>query len=93
MNILSKQGTPLDAVIELRVDEDELVKRMIARGRDDDEPDVIRQRMVTYHEQTTPLSSYYRQRDQLLPIEALGTVDEVFARVLGALNSLAATKP
>jgi adenylate kinase len=90
---LLKRGTPLDAVIELSVDEDELVKRMVARARDDDQPDVIRQRMATYHEQTEPLSSYYRQRGQLLPVVALGSVDEVFARVLGALNSLAAAKP
>ncbi|HEY2881421.1 MAG TPA: nucleoside monophosphate kinase, partial [Pirellulales bacterium] len=73
---------------ELTVDDEEVMQRMIARGRSDDQPDVIRQRMVTYHEQTQPLSDYYRHHRLLESIDAMGAVDEVFARLLTAVEKL-----
>jgi len=83
---LSQRKNRLDAVLEMQVDEEELVRRLIARGRGDDQPDVIRQRMAAYHEQTMPVSAYYRQHDILKTIDAMGTPDEVFARLLGAMS-------
>ena len=61
MQFLDKRGQPLDGVIELEVNEEEVVGRLMARGRGDDKPDVIRERMATYQRQTKPLSDYYRQ--------------------------------
>jgi adenylate kinase len=87
-NYLSRRSTPLSGVIELEVNEDVLVDRMLARGRGDDKPEVIRQRMATHHEQTEPLSDYYRQRNVLETIDALGSVDEVFGRLLAAVQKL-----
>jgi adenylate kinase len=78
---LDGRGQPLDGVIELTVDENEVIQRMMARGRADDKPDVIRQRMATYQQQTMPLSDYYRQGKKLYVVEAMGTVDEVFSRL------------
>jgi adenylate kinase len=83
---LAQRKTPLDAVLEMHVDEDELLRRLIARGRADDQPDVIRQRMVAYHEQTTPVSAYYRQHGLLNTLDALGTPNEVFARLMAAVE-------
>src|SRR5262245_6512958 len=79
---LGQHGTPLDGVIEMGVNEEELIRRLVARGRGDDQPEVIRQRMVTYRQQTKPLSDYYEMRQLLQTIDALGTVDEVFRRML-----------
>ncbi len=88
----ASRGKPLDGVIELTVDEEELIRRLMARGRGDDQPEVIRERMVAYHRQTKPLSDYYRQRRVLVEIDALGTVDEVFSRLTKAVDKLAAGK-
>jgi adenylate kinase len=86
--MIEQNSAPLDGVIELQVDEDEVVRRMIARGRSDDKPEVIRERMATYHRQTEPVSEYYRSRKLLEPVDAMGTQDDVFSRVLGAVDRL-----
>ncbi len=85
---LRQHGAPLDGVIEMKVDEDEVVRRMIARGRSDDKPEVIRERMTTYQRQTAPVSDYYRQRGLLKSVDAMGTVDEVSARISAALEQI-----
>jgi adenylate kinase len=85
---LAERSEPLDGVMELEADENEVIQRMMARGRGDDQPDVIRQRMATYQQQTKPLSEYYRNRKLLHRINALGTVDEVFSRLRTALEQM-----
>ncbi len=85
---LAQRGTPLAAVLELRVDDDELVGRLAARGRDDDKPEVVRRRLKTYHEQTAPLVGYYEEQGILRPIDGTGTPDEVFLRIAGVLDAL-----
>jgi adenylate kinase len=82
--ILSDEGDGLDAVIELRVPEEELVQRLLARGRNDDTEDVIRYRQQVYRQETAPLLDYYR--DKLVTVDAVGDVDEVTDRVLAALR-------
>jgi adenylate kinase len=83
--ILSDHGDALDAVIELRVPEEELVQRLLARGRNDDTEDVIRYRQQVYRQETAPLLDYYR--DKLVTVDAVGDVDEVTERVLAALRN------
>ena len=83
-DMLERRGTHLDAVVEFRVAEDELFKRLRARGRADDTDDVIRNRMNVYRDETAPLIEYYR--GELKTVDAVGTVDEVFARTLQALG-------
>ena len=85
-------GTPLDGVVELRVSEDEIVRRLDSRGRSDDHPNVIRERMAAFRRQTEPLVDYYRKRDLLRSIDALGSVDEVFGRLVAAVEQLASAK-
>jgi adenylate kinase len=78
--MLAEKGTPLDAVLELQVPEEELFRRLAGRGRADDTPEVIRQRLVAYRKQTEPLLDYYRGSGLLKSIDGLGTVDEIFGR-------------
>ena len=85
---LSRRKSSLDAVLELQVDEEELIRRLIARRRGDDQPHVIRQRMAAYREQTMPVSTYYRQHGVLKTIDALGTPDEVAVRLSDAVRPL-----
>lgn len=87
--MLSERGTPLQVVLELRVPEEELFRRLAGRGRADDNPEVIRQRLEAYRRQTAPLLDYYGRRDLLRSIDGLGTVDEVFARAKAILDAIA----
>jgi adenylate kinase len=82
--MLERRGTDIDAVVEFRVSEDELFERLKARGRADDTEDVIRNRMKVYRDETAPLLEYYS--DELKTVDAVGSVDEVFARALKALG-------
>ena len=82
--MLERRGTDLDAVVEFRVSQDELLQRLKARGRADDTDDVILNRMKVYRDETAPLLEYYR--DELKTVDAVGAVDEVFARALQALG-------
>ena len=78
-----RRGRPLDAVLELQVPEEELFRRLAGRGRTDDTPEVIRQRLVAYRKQTEPLLEYYGRKGSLKSIDGLGTVDEIFGRAKG----------
>ncbi len=86
--MLAKKGTPLDVVLELKVPEEELFKRLAGRGRADDTPEVIRQRLVAYRKQTEPLLDYYTKRGLLKSIDGLGTVEEIFDRAQAVLNQV-----
>lgn len=83
---LNDAGTPLDMALELRVDEAELITRLMARGRADDEVATIQRRFKDFMVQTSPLLDYYRERGLLKTVDAIGTQDEVFARIQDALG-------
>lgn len=83
---LREQGTPLDVALELKVTEEELLRRLAGRGRSDDSPEVIIQRLKTYEEATRPLINYYSQQGILETIDAIGTTDEVFQRIVEAVD-------
>jgi adenylate kinase len=83
--LLTERGEEIDAVVELQVPEDELVRRLLGRGRTDDTEDVIRRRQEVYREETAPLLEHYR--DRLVTIDAVGTVEEITDRVSDALRT------
>ncbi|MFM9035247.1 MAG: adenylate kinase [Mycobacterium sp.] len=85
-DMLERRGLKLDAVVELRVPEEELVGRLMSRGRADDTEDVIRNRFRVYHDETAPLLDYYQGESELRTVDAVGTLDEVFERALHALG-------
>jgi adenylate kinase len=91
--ILSARGHRVDAVLCLRADEDELVERLLRRGREqartDDSEQTIRARLQVYAQQTAPLIDVYRQRSLLTEIDGLGAVASVAARIQGALTGSA----
>jgi len=94
--MLQAKGLALDAVIELRVDEVALLKRiegriaeMKARGeplREDDSPQVLHNRLKTYREQTAPLIHYYRQRGVLWTVNGMAAIADVAAEIDRALE-------
>jgi len=93
--MLAKHGIALDAVIELRVDEDALIKRiesriaeMKERGeqlRADDSPEVLHRRLAAYREQTAPLVAYYREKGALRTVDGMAPISAVEAAIEKAL--------
>ena len=88
--ILPKLGAAPLRCVSLRVDEDELVKRLLKRaqieGRADDNEQTIRTRMSVYKESTAPLIAYYRARGVLREIDGEGSVEQVAQRLDQALE-------
>jgi len=90
--MLADRGASLDAVLELTVDTDEVVQRLLKRaqtdGRADDTEDVIRHRLKVYDEETAPLAAVYRERGLLHQVDGMGEMDEVTQRLDSVLQSL-----
>ncbi len=86
--ILADRGVALDRVILLRVPEEVVVERLLRRGegRADDTPETIRERLRVYREQTEPVAKVYRERGLLAEIDGVGTIEEVFSRIVAVLG-------
>lgn len=95
--LLAKRGSQLDAVIGLDVPEDELVHRMLARGKEtgraDDNIDTIKNRLDVYHNQTLPLRKYYEEKGKYIAVNGTGIVDEIFADISRQLHDLTGITP
>ncbi len=96
-DLLEKEGTALDAVIQLVADQDELVSRLLKRaheeGRSDDTPETIRHRQDLYLRETAPLIAVYGDRGLVVEIDALGDVDGVAQRIMTALTARGLVPP
>ena len=88
--VLAERGQALERVLELTVDTEEVVARLLRRaldqGRTDDTEDVVRRRLEVYTEQTAPLLAVYRDRGLLVQVDGLGPIDQVTDRALEALG-------
>ncbi len=94
--LLADRKLKLDAVVELKVDEAALMKRIEnrisqtkAKGhavRPDDDPAILKQRVENYRQQTVPLSDYYKKTGALLPIDGMQPIDAVEAEIEKALQ-------
>jgi len=84
-SMLEKQGQKVDTVISLEVDNEEVVKRILSRGefenRDDDNEEIIRNRLNVYDERTRPLKDYYSEDGLLKTVDGIGSIDDVFSRI------------
>ena len=95
-NLLVEMGENLDAVIELQVNDDVLVERIVGRAKEaeaagepvraDDNEESLRVRLMAYYKQTSPLVGYYYAKDDLTSVDGLASMDEVaksISKVLG----------
>lgn len=94
--LLAKRGTKLHAVIGLEVPEEELMDRMIQRGkmtgRADDTPETIKNRLDVYHKQTMPLRDFYMNSGQYLPINGHGDIDAIFNDITEGIEKATGVK-
>lgn len=88
--LLERIGQPFDKAVQLEVPTEMLVERIAGRaqaeGRADDTPESVRTRLKVYEDQTAPVVGYFRQRGQLEVVDGVGSMDEVFARIIEALG-------
>jgi adenylate kinase len=95
-SMLSDKGLKLDCVIEFKVNEAELVDRIVKRAKEteargepvrkDDNPDVFKTRLDAYRTQTAPLSAYYQSKDALRTVDGMRPIDEVTEAIRGILG-------
>lgn len=88
--MLEERGSRVHTVVGLEVPEDELVERMLNRGREtgrkDDNLETIKNRLEVYHNQTHPLREYYVHEGTYLPVNGSGTVEEIFDNIASGIE-------
>lgn len=89
--LLELKKTEIASVLALEVGEDELVKRLLNRGKtsgrsDDTNEEVIRKRFFVYSNETTPVAEHYKKARKFHPIKGEGTVDDIFSAISDAIN-------
>jgi adenylate kinase len=94
--MLAAKSRKLDAVIEFKVNEQELVERIVKRAQEteargepvrrDDNPDVFKTRLEAYRNQTAPLSAYYADKGTLKTVDGMKPIDEVTEAIKGILG-------
>ena len=90
--MLNERGTDVSVMLNLQVEEEELIKRLLERGkvsgRSDDNLETIKSRLDVYHTQTAPLADYYVGEGKHVAIKGMGTIEEIFGRIKEAVNNV-----
>ena len=90
--MLNQRGTDVSIMLNLQVDEEELISRLLERGkvsgRSDDNLETIKSRLEVYHNQTAPLADYYVGEGKHVAIKGMGTIEEIFDRIKEAVNNV-----
>ena len=89
--LLASLGQKFDAAVQLTVDNEQIIERLAGRakaeGRADDSPESVRHRLNVYDQQTAPVIDFYRQHGQLTVVDGVGSLDEVFTRIIEAISA------
>ncbi|MXZ83446.1 MAG: adenylate kinase [Synechococcus sp. SB0666_bin_14] len=85
-DLLADLGQPLQVALQLQVPQEELVARLLGRGRSDDSEAVVRKRLQIYVQQTEPINAHYQARGLLKCVDGLGSVQEVATRIANSLD-------
>jgi adenylate kinase len=91
--LLNDNGTPISGMLSLEVEKQELISRLLGRGKisgraDDQDQSVIENRITVYNEKTTPLIEYYRKQDKHFGINGMGTIAEIADRLNDVVKKL-----
>ncbi len=91
--LLNRNGTPVSGMLCLLVENDELINRLLSRGKTSGRPDdqnvsIIENRIKIYHEKTEPLRDYYKAQNKYFKIDGTGTVEEIAQRVKDTVSAL-----
>lgn len=91
-NLLESKGSSISGMIALEVNDDELERRLLERGKksgrsDDANPEVIRKRIKEYNDKTAPVAGFYKNQDKFKSINGIGSIDQIY----GAIDSVIET--
>ncbi len=90
--LFEKRGLKTDLLIDLAVDEQELIDRLMLRGktsgRSDDNLDTIKKRLEVYHNQTKPVTEYYEKLGKYALVYGMGTIEDISARIAAAIDEI-----
>lgn len=89
--LLEQFATPIKAMLSLEVSREELINRLLARGKvsgrsDDQDPLIIENRICIYKCKTAPVIDYYKQQDKYFGIDGMGTIDEIASRLKAVID-------
>ena len=88
--MLEERGEKVNVVIGLEVDDEELIKRIVERGktsgRADDNAETAKKRLETYYAQTLPLKDFYEKQGKYVKIKGVGTIDDIYADIRAAIK-------
>ncbi len=84
---LNIESLNINTVILFEVNETELIKRMVERGREDDTEESIKVRLDVYRDETLPLIKFYDDKDVLKTVDAFGDIDEIFNHISGLMKT------
>jgi adenylate kinase len=92
-NTLQQNGLSISKMIALEVENEELIKRLLERGKvsnrpDDQNEEIISNRIKVYNSETSPVANFYRQQDKFISIEGVGSIDEIFTSLCQVINQL-----
>lgn len=88
-----ERGTPVSMVLSLLVHDEEVVKRILQRGKtsgrsDDNDESIVRERLRVYKEQTLPLADYYRWQGKYVELNGEGSIEEIFGRLCAEIDKV-----
>jgi len=91
--MLSKKGIPITIMLALEVEKDELVKRLLLRGKesgraDDQNPAIIENRIKVYNNETTPVKDFYAAQKKYQGIQGMGSINDIFDRLCKAVDTV-----
>ena len=78
LDLILNESQKIDFVLRIKVDQEDIIKRLIARGRSDDKPEIIKNRFKSYNSETHPLIQFYEERKILYNIDGMQEVEKVF---------------
>lgn len=90
--ILKKHGTDVSVLLDLQVEDEELMRRLLERGkisgRSDDNEETIQSRLKVYHSQTAPLAEHYKGKGKHVAIKGAGSIEDIFERIKDAIKNV-----
>lgn len=91
--LLNRKGTPITAMLSLEVEKQELIDRLLSRGKmsgrsDDQDKSIIENRINVYNEKTAPLIEYYKKQDKYYGIDGMGSIEEIAGRLKDVIEKL-----
>ncbi|HLO58235.1 MAG TPA: adenylate kinase [Bacteroidales bacterium] len=92
-NLLKKKNTAITVMLALDVEKQELVNRLLGRGKvsgraDDQDINVIENRIAVYNRETSPVIDYYNAQGKYKAVNGMGTIEDIFARLCGAIEEV-----